>query len=318
MEWLNYHHLLYFWMVAKTGSITKAAAELRLAQPTISGQLRVLEESFGEKLFQKTGRRLQLTEAGQLVYRYADEIFALGRELTDVLKGRPIGRPARLVVGISDVMPKLAVYRILEPALKMAAPIHFVCYEDQHEKLLLQLAAHELDLVLTDTPAQPSVRVRVFSHLLGSSQVALFAAPALAARYRKDFPARLDGAPFLMPMRDSASRRTLDQWLDAHGIRPVIIGEFQDRALLNVFGQAGVGIFASPSVVEEQVRKYYRVSLIARLESAKEDFYAISAERKIKHPAVAAISESARQSLFTGQIAPTGGGNDWRPEKPPS
>lgn len=304
MEWLNYHHLLYFWTVAKTGSITKAAAELRLAQPTISGQLRALEESLGEKLFQKAGRRLELTEMGRIVYGYADEIFSLGRELTDVLKGRPIGRPARLVVGISDVMPKLAVYRILEPALKMSGPTHFVCYEDQPDKLLLRLAAHELDLVLTDTPAQPSVRVRVFSHWLGSSELALFATPALAARYRKDFPARLDGAPFLMPMRDTASRRMLDQWLESRSVRPVIVGEFQDRALMNVFGQAGTGIFASPSVVEEQVRKYYRVSLIARLDSAKEDFYAISAERKIKHPAMAAISESARQSLLAPRRVP--------------
>jgi LysR family transcriptional activator of nhaA len=299
MDWLNYHHLLYFWMVAKTGSITRACEELRLAQPTISGQLRALEESLGEKLFNKVGRGLQLTEVGQVVYGYADEIFSLGHELTDVLKGKPRGRPARLVVGISDMMPKLVAYRILQPALTLAAPIHFVCYEDQPEKLLLRLAAHELDLVLTDSPAHSAIRVRVFSHLLGSSAIALFAAPPLAARYRKDFPSRLDGAPFLMPMQGSASRRTLDQWLDAHAIRPLIAGEFQDRALLNVFGQGGVGIFASPAAVEDEVRKYYRVALVGRLDSAKEDFYAISAERKIKHPAVAAISESARQSLFT-------------------
>jgi LysR family transcriptional activator of nhaA len=299
MDWLNYHHLLYFWMVAKTGSITQAGKELRLAQPTISGQLRALEDSLGEKLFTKTGRRLQLTEVGQVVYGYAEEIFSLGRELTDVLKGKPRGRPARLVVGISDMLPKLVAYRILQPALTLAAPIHFVCYEDRPERLLLSLAAHELDLILTDAPAPAATRVRVFSHLLGSSDIALFAAPSLATRYRKDFPARLDGAPFLMPIQDSASRRTLDQWFDAHGVRPLIVGEFQDQALQNVFGQAGVGIFASPAVVEEEVRKYYRVALIGRLDSAKEDFYAISAERKIKHPAIAAISEAARQSLFT-------------------
>jgi LysR family transcriptional activator of nhaA len=299
MDWLNYHHLLYFWMVAKTGSITRACQELRLAQPTISAQIRALEESLGEKLFNKAGRRLQLTEVGQLVYGYAEEIFSLGRELTDVLKGRPRGRAARLVVGISDIMPKLVAYRILQPALTLATPIHFVCHEDRPERLLLSLAAHELDLVLTDTPAHSAVRVRVFNHLLGSSGIALFAAPPLAARYRKDFPARLDGAPFLMPMRDSASRQTLDHWLDMHKIRPLIVGEFQDRALLNVFGQNGIGIFASPTAVEDEVRKYYRVALIGRLDSGKEDFYAISAERKIKHPAIAAISESARQSLFT-------------------
>ena len=207
MDWLNYHHLLYFWMVAKTGSITRASAELRLAQPTVSAQLRALEENFGEKLFTRVGRRLQLTEIGQVVYGYADEIFSLGRELTDVLKGKPRGRPARLVVGISDLIPKLVAYRILQPALTLSTAVHFVCYEDQSERLLLSLAAHELDLVLTDAPAHSAVRVRVFSHLLGSSDMALFAAPALATRYRKDFPARLDGAPFLMPMQNSASRR---------------------------------------------------------------------------------------------------------------
>ena len=303
MDWLNYHHLLYFWVVAKTGSVTRASQELLLAQPTISSQLRALEDSLGEKLFVKTGRRLQLTEMGKLVYGYADEIFSLGRELTDVLKGRPRGRPATLVVGISDMIPKIVAYRILEPALNLPEPVHLVCHEDQPEKLLLNLAAHELDLVLTDAPAHSGIKVRVFSHLLGSSDIALFAAPALAARYRKDFPQKLDGAPFLMPMQDSASRRTLDHWLDAHHIRPLIAGEFQDRALLNVFGQAGAGIFASPAVVEDELRKYYRVALVGRLQSATEDFYAISAERKIKHPAVAAISESARRSLFAQSSA---------------
>ncbi len=297
MDWLNYHHLLYFWMVARTGSITRACQELRLAQPTISSQLRALEESLGEKLFTRAGRRLVLTEVGQMVYRYADEIFSLGRELTDVLKGRPRGRPARLLVGVSDLMPKLVAYRILQPALAGNAPVHLVCYEDQPERLLLSLSAHELDLVLTDSPAHSAVRGRLFSHLLGSSGLALFAAPALAVRYRKDFPARLDGAPFLMPLENSPSRRTLDQWFDARGIRPLVVGEFQDRALLNVFGQAGVGIFASPLAVEEEVRKYYRVALVGKLDTAKEEFYAISVERKIKHPAIAAISESARHTF---------------------
>ena len=298
MDWLNYHHLLYFWTIARTGSIARACAELRLAQPTLSGQLRALEEQLGEKLFMRVGRGLTLTETGKVVYGYADEIFSLGRELTDVLKGKPPGRPARLLVGVSDLMPKLVVHRILQPALNMDAPVHLVCYEDQPERLLLSLSAHELDLVLSDAPAHPSVQAPVFSHLLGSSGLALFAAPALAARYRKDFPARLDGAPFLMPMRNSASRRTLDLWFDAHGIRPLIVAEFQDLALLNVFGQAGVGIFASPMVVEDQVRKYRQVALVGKLNTAKEDFYAISAERRIKHPAVAAISQFARESLF--------------------
>ena len=299
MDWLNYHHLLYFWTVAKKGSITEACKELRLAQPTISGQLRSLEEQLGEKLFTRVGRRLELTEVGKLVYRYADEIFSLGRELTDVLKGKPQGRPARLIVGISDIMPKLVAYQILRPALNLGSAIHLVCYEDQPDRLLLSLSAHELDLVLTDAPAHPSVQGPVFSHLLGSSSLALFAAPALAAQYRKHFPVRLDGAPFLMPMQNSMSRRTLGRWFDEHDIRPNVVGEFQDISLLNVFGQAGVGIFASPTVVEDQVRKYHQVALVGRLDTAKEEFYAISAERRIKHPAVAAISQSARQSLFT-------------------
>lgn len=299
MEWLNYHHLLYFWTIARTGSIARACAELRLAQPTLSGQLRALEEQFGEKLFTREGRKLILTDTGKLVYGYADEIFSLGRELTDVLKGKPPGRPARLLVGVSDLMPKLVVHRILQPALNMEAPVHLVCYEDQPERLLLSLAAHELDLVLSDAPAHPSVQTPVFSHLLGSSGLALFAAPPVASRYRKNFPASLDGAPFLMPMQNSASRRTLDLWFDAHGIRPRVVAEFQDLALLNVFGQAGVGLFASPAVVEDQVRQYRQVALVGRLDTAKEDFYAISAERRIKHPAVAAISHFARQSLFT-------------------
>jgi LysR family transcriptional activator of nhaA len=299
MDWLNYHHLLYFWTVAKKGSITEACKELRLAQPTISGQLRSLEEQLGEKLFTRVGRRLELTEVGKLVYRYADEIFSLGRELTDVLKGKPQGRPARLIVGISDIMPKLVAYQILRPALNLGSAIHLVCYEDQPDRLLLSLSAHELDLVLTDAPAHPSMQGPVFSHLLGSSSLALFAAPALAAQYRKHFPVRLDGAPFLMPMQNSMSRRTLDRWFDEHDIRPNVVGEFQDISLLNVFGQAGVGIFASPTVVEDQVRKYHQVALVGRLDTAKEEFYAISAERRINHPAVAAISQSARQSLFT-------------------
>lgn len=301
MDWLNYHHMYYFWTVAKTRSITRAGQELRLAQPTISAQLRAFEDQLGEKLFTRIGRRLELTEIGQVVFGYAEEIFSLGRELTDVLKGRPAGRPAKLVVGISDMIPKLVAYRILQPALEMNVPLNLVCHEDHSETLLLNLAAHELDLVITDATAPSSVRVKVFNHHLGSSGVALYGTPSLAARYRKEFPSKLDAAPFLMPMRDSASRQVLEQWFEAHRIRPTVVGEFQDHALLNVFGQFGVGLFAAPIVVDEEIRRYYRVSLVGRLDSAKEDFYAISAERKIKHPAVAAISDSARQHLFTNQ-----------------
>src|SRR6185437_12833394 len=207
MEWLNYHHLLYFWMVAKKGSIARACEELRLAQPTISGQLRALEENLGEKLFTREGRRLVLTETGQVVYRYAEEIFELGSELTDVLKGRPRDRPLRLIVGVSDLVPKLIAYRILEPALALRGGVHIECYEDTPEKLLLTLSAHELDRVLTDAPACSAARVRVFNHLLGSSGVALFASPPLANVYRKRFPDSLMAAPFLLPTKNSTLRQ---------------------------------------------------------------------------------------------------------------
>jgi len=222
MEWLNYHHLQYFWMVAKRGSIARACEDLRLAQPTISGQLRALEENLGEKLFVRHGRRLVLTDVGQVVYKYADEIFVLGSELTDVLKGRPRNRPMRLIVGVSDLIPKLIAYRILEPALALKHGVQIECYEDTPEKLLLSLSAHELDLVLTDAPANSAVRVRVFNHLLGSSGVGLFALPPLANFYRKRYPDSLTGAPFLLPMKNSVFRQILDQWFEAHSIRPRI------------------------------------------------------------------------------------------------
>jgi LysR family transcriptional activator of nhaA len=299
MEWLNYHHLLYFWVVAKEGSIAAACKELNLAQPTISGQLRSLEENLGEELFARVGRRLVLTETGQLVFQYADEIFGLGRELGDVLKGRPRGRPLRLTVGISDLIPKLIAYRVLQPAFALKEKVQMVCYEDRPDQLLLDLSAHRLDLVLSHTPAGSSVPVRVFNHRLGSCAVSLFASGPLVKRYRKGFPAQLDGAPFLLPMERSASRRALEQWFAGQRIRPQIVGEFQDSALLGAFGQAGAGIFAAPSAIEREVCRVYRVAVVGRLDSVFEEFYAISAERKIKHPAVAAITETARTRLFS-------------------
>ncbi len=304
MEWLNYHHLLYFWMVARKGSIARACKELNLAQPTISGQIRALEENLGEKLFTRAGRRLVLTETGQLVFQYAEEIYGLGRELIDVLKGRPRGRPIRFAVGISDLIPKLIAYRILEPVFKLKEPVQLVCHEDQPERLLLELSAHRLDLVLTHTPASSTIRIRVFNHRLGSCGVSLFATGGMAARYRKEFPANLDGAPFLVPMERSASRRALEQWFAAHKIRPQIVGEFQDSALLNAFGQGGAGVFAAPSAIEREVRQVYKVVVIGRLDAVIEEFYAVSAERKIKHSAVAAITETARNVLFGSCAGP--------------
>lgn len=298
MEWLNYHHLLYFWTVAKEGSIARACEKLRLAQPTISGQLRQLEESLGEKLFVKQGRGLTLTEVGRVVYQYADEIFGLGRELQDVLKGRPGGRALKLVVGISDLLPKLLAYRILQPVLAMSEPVQMTCDEDMPDSLLADLAEHRVDVVLSEAPIPPATPVKAYNHLLGSCPVTIFGTAALARGLKKGFPECLDGAPFLLPMEGSSLRRSLEQWFDDQGIRPRLVGEFKDSALMMTFGQGGAGLFPAPTAVEQEIRRNYGVNLIGRIDSIQERFYAISVERRLKHPAVVAISEAARGGLF--------------------
>ena len=299
MEWLNYHHLLYFWTVVHEGSVARAAEELRLAQPTVSGQIRALEEALGEKLFTRSGRHLVPTDVGRVVYRYADEIFALGRELMDTLRDRPTGRPVRLVVGVADALSKLIAYRLIAPALALESPVQVVCREDRPERLLAELALHGVDLVLSDSPIPSTVRVRAFSHLLGECGVTVFAAPAQAASLRRRFPASLAATPFLMPSDGTALRRALDSWFEVQGIRVTVAGEFDDPALMMTFGQTGTGAFAAPSVIEREVRAMYGVRVVGRIDDVRERFYAISAERRIKHPAVAAISEQARTRLFT-------------------
>ena len=298
VERLNYHHLLYFWMVAREGSVVRAASQLRLAQPTLSAQVHALEDALNEKLFERAGRGLRLTEMGRVVLRYADEIFALGRELTESVKGQPTGRPLRLRVGVADGIPKLVAYRLIEPALALKQPVRLVVHEQSTERLLAALALHELDVVLTDRLAPPGVIVRAFSHLLGACGVTLFAAPKLAARYRRRFPRALVGAPFLLPGETSTLRRALEQWFERYRIRPRIIGEFDDSTLIKVFGQAGAGVFAAPSIIESSVRKQYGVASIGHLDRVRERFYAISAERRLKHPGIIAITESARRELF--------------------
>ena len=298
MEWLNYHHLLYFWVVACHGSVTRAAAELRLAQSTVSTQLRTLEEVLGEKLFARTGRRLVLTDVGRLVFRYADEIFGLGRELLETVKDRPTGQPMRLTVGIADAVPKLIAYRLLRPALAVAEPVRIICREDKPDRLLAELAIHELDLVLSDAPIGPTTKVRAFNHLLGECGVTFFAAPALARTCRRGFPRSLGGAPMLLPTDNTALRRSLDDWFESEDIRPRVASEFEDSALLMAFGQAGMGLFPAPSAIERQVRSQYGVVVVGRLDTVRERFYAISGERRLKHPAVVAISEAARQRVF--------------------
>lgn len=297
MEWLNYHHLRYFWAVAREGTVASAAALLRRSQPTISAQIHELEESLGEKLFMRAGRRLLLTDMGRQVFRYAEDIYSLGKELMDSVKGRPTGRPLRLVVGISDALPKLMARRLLEPALRLPEPVRLVCVEDRPERLLADLALHELDVVLSDSPATPNVNVRVFNHLLGECGVTFFGARRHAA-LRRGFPRSLNGAPLLVPTKNTTLRRNLDEWFEALDVRPLIVGEFQDSALLKVFGQTGEGVFAAPSAIEREVTKQFRTPVIGRTKKLRERFYAISVERKIQHPAVVAISEAARGKIF--------------------
>jgi LysR family transcriptional activator of nhaA len=301
MAWLNYHHLLYFWTVAREGSVTKACGVLNLTQPAISAQIRTLERSLGEKLFEKRGRLLALTETGRLVYRYADEIFTIGRELQETLAGRPSGRPARLTVGVVEALPKLVAYRLLEPALRGPDPVHLVLREDRLERLLADLAVHALDIVLSETPIPPSTRVKAFSHLLGECGVTIFGAPQLADALRRRFPQSLDGAPFLLPTENTTLRRSLDQWFDRHGAAPRVVAEIEDSAVLKVFGQEGAGLFAAPTAVEREVRRQYGVRVVGRIAEVRERFYAISAERRIRHPAVLALTSAARDEIFAAE-----------------
>ncbi|HYE24446.1 MAG TPA: transcriptional activator NhaR [Clostridia bacterium] len=297
MEWLNYHHLLYFWTAAREGSIARASHQLRLAQPTISGQIHELEEALGEKLFARQGRGLVLTDVGRVVYRYADEIFSIGREMLDTLKDRPTGRPIRLQVGIANVVPKLIAYRILKPALELPEKVNVIVHEDSPERLLASLATHGLDLVLADAPVG-AVKVKAFSHTLGECGVTFFASAKLAPKLRRNFPKSLNGAPMLLPHDTAAVRRGIDTWLLQNDLRPTTVGEFDDSALMMTFGQAGIGVFPGSSAIEKEIQQQYSVQPIGRVETIRERFFAISAERKLRHPAVVAISERARTDLF--------------------
>jgi LysR family transcriptional activator of nhaA len=300
MEWLNYHHLLYFWLVAREGSLAKAGEELRLSQSAISGQIRSLERSLGARLFVKNGRRLVLSETGRVVFRYADNIFNLGRELLDTLNDRPHGRPLRVTVGVADVIPKLIARELIEPSLRLPEPVHLVCREDKPDRLLAELAMHELDVVLADAPASPHIKVKAYNHLLGECGIVFLGASELVRRHGPGFPASLNGAPVLLPLENSALRRALDHWFEENGIRPRIAGEFEDNALMNVFGEKGVGLFPAPLPVEGEVRRQYRVRMAGRLPEVKQRFYAITVERKLVHPAAVAICHEARKILSRG------------------
>ena len=298
MPSLNMKHLRYFWAVATHGSIARASKVLHLTPQTISGQLRELEEQIGAKLFAKSGRGLALTEMGRTVFSYADEIFRLTSELQDVVSGQPAGGSRRLDVGIAMVVPKLLAYRVLAPVLEMQDPVRLVCHEAPLVDLLADLSVHKLDLVLADSPINPALNIRAYNHLLGESGISFFAAPQLAAGLAEGFPASLDGAPMLMPSGGSALRRALEQWFERQGICPRTIAEFEDRALMKAFGEGGSGVFTTPTAVEDDVRRKYGVQVIARTDEVRERYYAISAERHIRHPAVSVLTESARNDLF--------------------
>lgn len=297
VEMLNHHHLYHFWSVVREGGVTRASEKLHVSQPTISGQLRELEEALGEKLLVRSGRTVVLTDIGRTVYRYADEILGLDQELLEAVKGRPT-RPGRLAVGVTMAVPKLVAYQMLEPALRLLEPIRMDCVADRLERLLAELAVYALDLVLADAPAPPAVKVRAYSHPLGECGVSVFGAERMAGAHRRRFPRSLDGAPFLLPSEDSALRLSLEEWFRKQGIRPRVVGTFEDNALLDAFGQAGTGLFAMPSAIEAEVKRQYKVRLVGRLDSVRQRFYAITVERKLRNPASLAISERAR-ALFS-------------------
>lgn len=298
MAEINYHHLHLFRAVARAGTLARAAAELRLTEPTVSTQIKSLEHHFGQPLFSRTGRRLQLTDAGQTALRYADDIFSLGDELTQAMSGGIGDRPRRFVVGIADVVPKLIAYRLIEPALLIPERIALQCTDDTPERLVAALSVHALDLLITDAPVTPAANVRAFNHLLGESGVTIYGTPDLAARYRPDFPSSLHGAPFLLSLHASTIRRAIDTWFQQHDVRPQVTGEYADSALMKVFGQNGHGLFAAPTVLEAEIQQQHAVEVVGRLTDVTQQFYAISAERRLEHPAVTAIARAARTRLF--------------------
>jgi LysR family transcriptional activator of nhaA len=299
MEWLNYHHLLYFWVVAREGGLQPAGEVLGLSHPTLSAQIHALEDRLGEKLFVKSGRRLALSEMGRVVYRYAEEIFTLGQEMVDVVQDRAAGHPLRFEVGVADAVPKLVVRRLLQPAFALPQPVRLICHEAGFEKLLADLSMHALDLVIADAPLPPGSAVRAYNHLLGECGVSFFGSEELAAAHRAEFPKSLDGAPILLPLETWPLRRALNQWFDACGVRPRVVAEFADSALLEVFGAEGKGLFAAPAVVESEVAAQYGVHIAGRTDEVRQRFYALTIERRLQHPAALAISKTARERLFT-------------------
>jgi len=298
VEWLNYHHLHYFWITAREGGVSRASEKLNLSQPTISAQIKQLEHVLGVRLFNRQGRRLVLTDTGRMVYQYAEEIFGVGRELLDAVRSGQPGRAMPLTVGVSNAVPKLVACRLLRPLMRTPSPVRLVCREENTEQLLAHLATHALDVVLADTPAPPHVRVKVFNHVLGESDTAFFAPRAVAARIKRRFPQSLQDAPMVVATMNTAVRRDLDHWFEQIGVRPTLLGEFDDPALMKAFGAEAGAVFAAPFAIARDVCRVYGVTLVGRTDSVKERYYAISAERRLTHPGVLAITTAALGGVF--------------------
>ncbi|MES2899877.1 MAG: transcriptional activator NhaR [Pseudomonadota bacterium] len=298
MSTLNFKHLRYFWMVAKTGSIAQAATQLHLTPQSISGQLTEFANTLGVELFRKAGRNLELTDTGRRILSYAEEIFSTGDELLDVLRDKSLKTARAYRVGCADSVSKLIACRLVQPALGIAEPIRLICREGRLGSLLADLAVHKLDLIIADRPIPTHLSVRGFNHLLGESALTAFATPELAATLRGPFPQCLDGAPLLLPGEDFAIHHKMLQWLANNNLRARIVGEFDDSAMLKAFGQSGAGLFFAPGVIARQVCQQYGVVEIGQVTALVEQVYAITTERRLTHPATLAISQNARLELF--------------------
>lgn len=297
MRPLNYRHLQYFWSVAREGGVGAAAAALHVSQSAVSAQIRKLEQALGHDLFDRSGRSLVLTPEGEVVLQYADEIFRLGNELRATVAGGLPGRPMKLTVGVSATIPNLVAFHMLEPAFELSDPVQVQVRESRTDELLAELATQAIDVVLADMPVPANVSVRAFNHPLGSSPVDILAPPLIAHRLREGFPGSLDGEPFLIPSEGYTLRRSLEEWFVRMGIRPRFFAEIEDNDLINVFAEAGAGMFAAPAVIVGDIRVRYAVEVVGRAEGLFERYYAITADRRLKHPVVAAITEGARTEL---------------------
>lgn len=298
---MNFKHLHYFWVTAKAGGVVKAGEQLHITPQTLSGQIKLLEERLGRKLFRKSGRKLELTDDGRVALRYADDIFSLGQELEDALRARRAGgtQASEFRVGIEDALAKTVAYRLLEPSLHLPDPVRLICVEGQFNDLMAQLALHRIDLVLSDQPLTSRLSVKAYNHPLGSSSMSFYAAGSLLQTLKAPFPACLNGAPMLVPGGTSSVRPQFEAWLTRHQLQPRVVGEFNDGALMKAFGREGGGIFLSPSVCDQETAEQYGVQIIGRSDEITESFYAISAERRITHPAVRAITRAAKGELFS-------------------